>query len=124
MEQQHHHWVWAWYLIGAFLTLGWKLIRYLRTEHRKGIPLWEATGTWFFEDSVENTVSWVTTISLVWTGGAVLIDLREQQGIFSWINVVPLHNAIAFTFGGLMEVAAPSLAKNFVNWVISKMPGG
>lgn len=115
---------WIFYLLGAFLTLGWKLIRYLRHQKSLGIPTSEAFKNWIFEDSVENTVSWVTTIALVWVGGAVFIDLRSESGIFSFIQAVPMHNAIAFAFGGIMELAAPEAAKNFVKWLVSKFPGG
>jgi hypothetical protein len=114
---------WLFYLLGAFLTLGWKFIRYVRTEKQHGRPARDAIAEWFFEDSVDNTTSWFTTVSIVWCAGAVLIDLREREGIFQWIAVVPLHIAVAFAFGGLMELAAPSIAKNLVKWIISKMPG-
>lgn len=112
------------YLLGAFLTLGWKLARYVRVEKKKGIPVHDAVAQWFFEDSIENTTSWLTTISLVWCLGAVYVDLRENAGIFSFMQAIPMHYAIAFALGGIMELAAPSLAKNLVGWIISKMPGG
>lgn len=115
---------WIFYLLGAFLTLAWKCVRYVRAEKKKGIPMHDAVAQWFFEDSLENTTSWCTTISLVWCGGAVFIDLRENAGIFSFIQAVPMHYAIAFALGGIMELAAPAVAKNFVNWIVGKMPGG
>ncbi len=115
---------WVWYLTGALLTLLWKLIRYVRAEKKKGVAAHDAVMEWFFEDSTENASSWCTTISLVWVGGAIYITLRENGGIFSFVQVVPLHNAIAFALGGIMELAAPAIVRNFVSWVISKMPGG
>lgn len=118
------HRAWIWYLAGAFLTLAWKFVRYLRHENQNGVSRKEATLTWVFEDSTENTVSWVTTIGIVWCFGAVFIDLRESEGIFSFAKQIPMHKAIAFLFGGLMEIAAPTAAKNVVAWVISKLPGG
>lgn len=116
------HWKeWTAYLVGAFLTLGWKLIRYVRTEKKKGIKGHDAVMEWFFEDSIENTASWVTTIGAVWVVGAVYISRITW---FDWLNAVPLHVSIAFFFGGLMELVAPKMVRNIVTWVVSKVPGG
>jgi len=120
-EHLGHGWAWAFYLAGAVLTLGWKLVRYLRHEKKNGVPAREAFAEWVLEDSVENTVSWTTTVGFVWVFGVVYI---ERIGFLDFINVVPVHNSIAFFFGGLMELVAPQVAKQLCSWVMAHLPGG
>ena len=115
---------WIFYLLGAFLTLVWKLIRYVRHEKRNGIPARDAIAEWFFEDSAENSVSWLVTIGFVWCFGAIYVDLRDRAGVFSFIQTVPLHNSVAFFLGGVLELVAPKAAEQICTWVISHLPGG
>ena len=113
---------WMFYLLGAALTLLWKMVRYVHEEKKKGRRAKDAIAQWFLEDSIENTTSWCVTIGLVWTLGAIYISLRDNAGIFNWISVIPLHNALAFSLGGLMELIAPEVAKNIMGWLVSKFP--
>lgn len=119
-----HKSAWAFYLLGAFLTLGWKLLRYVRAEKKKGRAAHDAVAEWFLEDSAENTISWTTTIGFVWVFGTLYVELRAESGVFSFINVIPLQNSIAFFLGGLMELVAPQVAKQVCAWVLARLPGG
>jgi hypothetical protein len=121
VQNASHFAAWTWYLIGAVITLLWKLVRYLRTNKRNGIPVWEAFGTWVFEDSLDNTISWTTTIGAVWVFGSIWIEKVWDIGI---ITSVPVHNSLAFFFGGLMELVAPEVAKQIARWIRSVLPGG
>ena len=116
-----HGWAWAFYLAGAVLTLLWKLVRYIRAETAKGDSIGQAAAEWFFEDSLDNTISWTTTIGAVWLFGSIWIEHVWDIGI---ITSVPVSNSIAFFFGGVMELLAPELAKQFARWVRSLLPGG
>ena len=119
-----HKSAWAFYLLGAALTLAWKCLRYVRAEKKKGRAAHDALAEWFLEDSMANTVSWTTTVGFVWVFGTIYVELRAESGIFSFINVIPLQNSIAFFLGGLMELVAPQVAKQLCAWVMAHLPGG
>jgi hypothetical protein len=105
---------WICYLIGAIVTLAWKLSRYVYFEKKSGKPAGQSVIEWFFEKSGDNLVSWGTTIGAVWVIGSVYIN---QIGLFDWKIPLPLDNGIAFFLGALMEMIAPSLAK----WLTQKI---
>lgn len=114
---------WFWYLLAALLTLLWKFVVEVRADMKKNSwPFTRAVSNWFFEDSNDNRVSWFVTVGVVWCLGAVYIDLRGQGGIFSFVDTVPMHNAIAFFLGGAMEMIAPAAAKQFMKWFLGKLP--
>ena len=114
-----HKWAWFFYLLGALLTLAWKFVRYIHASKGHGDDFKKATMEWFFEDSIDNTVSWVTTIGAVWTFGAVYIN--RVVVFWDWLNVIPVENSIAFFFGGLMELLAPTITKSVAGFVVRKV---
>ena len=99
--------------------MAWKLIRYVRESKKHGDTTAKAIGEWFFEDSVDNTVSWVTTIGAVWVFGSIYID--RVAAWWDWMSAIPVANSIAFFFGGLMEIVAPVVVKNITKWVLDKL---
>lgn len=116
---------WVAYLAGALLTLLWKFVVEVRGDMNKNSwSIGKAVSNWFFEDSNDNRVSWFVTVGIVWTLGAIFIDLRGKGGVFSFVDTVPMHNAIAFFLGGTMEMIAPAATKQFMRWILSKLPGG
>lgn len=114
-----HKWTWFFYLSGALLTLAWKLIRYVHISKQHGDTVRKALMEWFFEDSTDNTVSWVTTIGAVWVFGSVYIDRVVVW--WDWLNAIPVTSAIAFFFGGMMEMVAPAITKSVVGYVTRKV---
>jgi hypothetical protein len=111
-------WIWVSYLSAALLVLLYKWGRYVYfAALDESKPVHEATMEWFFEASVANGVSWVVTIGVVWVFGAMYIN-QVTWSWFSWIREVPVHAAIAFLFGALMEMIAPAVVK----LIVSKIP--
>lgn len=110
--------VWISYLGAALLVLLWKWARYVYfmalTEKK---PIHDSTLEWFFEASIVNGVSWVATIGIVWSVGVMYIG-RVTWIWFSWIQEIPVHAAIAFLLGALMEMVAPAVVK----LIASKIP--
>jgi hypothetical protein len=105
---------WAWWIVGALLTLAWKLARYIYAQKKLGYSLKVSLLEWFFEDSAENAVSWITTIGAVWVLGATYID---RLTIYEVSVPLPLHNSLAFFLGGLAEFIAPNITK----WITRKL---
>lgn len=108
---------WVFYLLGAGLTLAWKLIRYCRDGRARGLGIRACLCEWLFEPTAENAFSWATTVGVVWVIGAMYVG-----GLLSEVGLVnlPVTNSIAFLIGCLAEVAAPNLVK----WLLAKLPGG
>lgn len=117
------HGVWAAYLTGAFLTLVWKWSRWCWQEMKKSGPpvstatrIRIATLQWIFEPSASNAVSWVTTFGIVWVFGVVYIS-GVSWTWFAWVREIPVHVAIAFLLGSLMEMIAPAIVKTIASRV-------
>src|SRR5512139_1954906 len=110
---------WIAYCLGAGLTLFYKWGRYVYIQHRTGLPIKQAAWDWFFEESAANYTSWITTVAVVWVGGAVYIN-KVGVGWFldKALDVIPMHIAIAFFLGNMMELVAPNVAK----WFVGKLP--
>jgi len=109
---------WLFYLLAALLTLAWKWASWCHTGKKtlqKGI--WISTKEWFDITLFEDKLSWITTIGVVWIFGVIYID-RVTWAWFGWIQEIPIHEAVAFFFGSLMEFVAPAAAK----FVLSKIP--
>lgn len=106
--------LWIAYLAAALGLLAYKYVRYLYHARRNGKTGREATLEWLFEPSVDNVVSWLTTIAVVWVVGAVYID-----SVVDYLSWVPRHPALAFLLGILAEKFAPDLAKYFVSRTVA-----
>lgn len=106
--------IWFCYILGAVLTLIWKLGRYCYAQRKAGKSVKSAILEWFFEGTADNAVSWAATIGAVWVIGSIYIN---HLGIFNIALPLPLDYSIAFTLGGVMEVAAPNLGK----WATQKI---
>jgi hypothetical protein len=118
--------IWFSYILGAILTLGFKYAKYLYDGNKTGTTSaghpWEwkdATVEWFFEGSIANGVSWVTTIGVVWVFGSAYIT-RIEWLFGDYLQSIPLDYGIAFLLGSLMELIAPAAVK----WIVSKFPFG
>lgn len=111
--------LWAWYAAGAILTLAWKFCKFYRDPQNTGKPLKSILATWFFEASAENSISWITTVGVVWCAGVMVIDKVEFVW-FETISKIPAHSAFVFLLGSLTEKFAPDAAK----YLLSKLPGG
>lgn len=111
--------LWLWYGVGAFLTLVWKLSKYIYVGKKTGKATKTLLCEWFFESSAENAISWITTIGVVWAFGFLYVGTCVMEGAV-FISKIPDVPAFAFLLGSLMELAAPAAAK----WILSKLPGG
>jgi hypothetical protein len=112
------HAVWVSYLLGAGLTLFYKWARYVWvgcSKKRKTIA--RASAEWFFEDTVSNSLSWITTVGAVWVFGAAYIN-RVVWLFGSWPQGIPVDLSIAFFLGSLLEILAPAAVK----WVVAQIP--
>jgi hypothetical protein len=108
---------WAFYLLGALLTLAWKLSKYIREQKAAGRPARQAIIEWFFEASAENAVSWITTIAVVWVIGDCY--LRRVPFLWDYLGQWPVEKSIAFLLGSIIEIIAPNVSK----WILAKLPG-
>ena len=106
---------WFFYLLGAFLTLAWKWAKYCYQNPTRSLR--QNSIVWFFEDSKENYVSWVTTIGIVWALGVSYITHVEWM-MAGFFTAIPVQDGFAFFLGSLMELMAPATIK----WIISKLP--
>ena len=114
----HKH-LWTAYLIGAILTLVYKWAKYCYEGNKLKKSMKDCTLEWFFEASLSNGISWVTTIGIVWTFGVAYID--HVVWLFGdYIKSIPLEPSIAFLLGSIMELLAPAVVK----WIMSKIPFG
>lgn len=114
-----HTRLWAWYLAGAMTALLCKFLMYYSAGKKLDKTLKMVSREWFFERSLENAVSWIATILLVWCAGVSYIDSIT----FLWadfLKSIPAHPAFAALFGFIMEYTAPNVFK----WVLSKTPWG
>lgn len=109
-------WAWTAYIIAWILSLAYKWARYVRTGKSLGKSIGCSTGEWFFEASLENGVSWVTTISSVFVVGGIYID---RLIVGTWFSGIPVHWSIAALLASLTEFWAPDFAK----WLLKKVPG-
>lgn len=107
---------WLFYILGAVLTLAWKMCRYAWIGTRNGKGLVPSLAEWFFEPSAENAVSWISTVGAVWLLGSIYID---HVILVTGLTDLPVLDSLAFLLGSLMEFTAPSVAK----WLLSKVPG-
>jgi hypothetical protein len=107
--------IWISYITGALLTLAWKLGRYVYMQRKQGVAAHTTIMDWFFEDSTDNTVSWVATIGAVWIIGSAYVSQGELLGISLSL---PLDCSVAFFLGGMMEMIAPNVAKYVVQKVL------
>lgn len=108
---------WLFYLLGAVLTLGWKLIRYCRHEKARNVPVRQLMREWFLEPTKENALSWLTTIAVVWAFGSAYIG-RVNILQSEFLKSIPVNDSFAFLFGTMMEIWAPNAAK----FILSKLP--
>lgn len=114
---EHHRSEWLCYLLGAALTLLYKWARYVWVGKTQGKSMKVATAEWFFDPSVSNTASWITTIGVVWVLGSAYID--GVVWLFGdYFKSIPVEKSIAFLLGSLIEMLAPASVK----WIVSKLP--
>ena len=104
------------YFFGAFLMLAIKYFTYIKYGRIKGESVKTSTIDWFFSPTKENAVSWITTIAIVWLGGVIYIE-KLPVPYLTDIFALPLHNAMAFFLGILVEYVAPTIMKGFVGFV-------
>jgi len=109
-------WAWFAYITALLLSLAFKWGRYVRTGRSLGKTIGDSTGEWFFEGSLANGVSWVTTLASCFVMGGIYIDRAISV---PWFSGIPVHWSIAALLSSLTEFTAPNLAK----WLISKIPG-
>jgi hypothetical protein len=109
-------WIWISYIVGALLTLvcKWSIYCYEGKKLKKKIST--CTMEWLFEKSASNSVSWATTVGVVWVGGYLYV---ERINYFV-PTTIPVAIPIAFLLGSLMEVWTPNITK----WILSRMPFG
>ena len=106
---------WSAYLAGALLTLAWKFAR----ARLNSTQSWrEFLIDWFFSPGLDNTVSWVTTVGLVWVIGVMYISRTVVWAPAGYIAGLPLHSSIAFLLGSILEFVAPNATK----WAVEKIP--
>jgi len=117
LPQVHHHLEWTFYLFGAVLALAMKWFRWTYNGSKQGKTVKESTLEWFAVDLLEDRVSWITTIGVVWVFGVVYLN-RVPFLWMNWIQSIPIEESIAFLFGSMMEWVAPAVVK----WVVAKLP--
>jgi hypothetical protein len=109
------------YIAGALLTLAWKVGRWIYADVKAGKSWKQSLTTWLFEPSADNAVSWAATIGIVWIGGSVYIS---QGSLFGIELPLPLDYGIAFFLGGVLEIAAPNLAKTATQKILDFINNG
>jgi len=108
-------WAWLAYITSLILSLAYKWARYVRTGRSLGKTIGQSTEEWFFEASLANGVSWVTTLASCFVVGGIYIDRIVDV---PWFSDLPVHWSIAALLSSLTEFTAPNMAK----WLISKIP--
>jgi hypothetical protein len=120
------HW-WA-YATGALLVLVVKVANYQVKYYRS---LTASNGSWFWRGIAEflwpktskrvegslDSVSWVTTIGIVWMLGGVVahnMDLLLPEALHDIVE----HRALAFMLGSMAEMIAPKLANTMVDNIV------
>jgi hypothetical protein len=101
--------LWLCYFLGALLSLGDKLRKYLSEGSRRGKTLRESLREWFFECSSDNVVSWGSTIGVVWLFGYYYIYKIDAETF--GFDHLPYAAPSAFLLGVLAEYWAPDVAK-------------
>lgn len=105
---------WISYILGAFLTLAYKLARTIYFERKQGKKTSEIICDWFFAPTGENATSWMATIGGVWMIGSFYIQ-RVGFPALEWLATVPIVDSFAFFLGCLAEMTVPALAKKIVS---------
>jgi len=101
---------------GTIVTLLYKYISYIRYGKKMSVSIRTATLDWFFEPSLSNAASWLTTLSASWLCSAVYVDKLAFPMLIDVFGPLPLHGAIALFSGIVTEMIAPYITK----WVIAK----
>jgi hypothetical protein len=104
------------WFVGTIGTLLYKYISYIKYGKKLGVSVKSATFDWFFEPSLSNAVSWMTTLSASWLCSAVYVDKLAFPMLIDVFGPLPLHGAIALFSGIITEMVAPYITK----WVITK----
>lgn len=102
-----------WFL-GTLGTLAYKYVSYVRYGKAKGVSLKTATLDWFFEPSLLNAASWLSTLSASWLCSTVYIEKLEFP-FLSLLLSLPLHGSVALFLGICVEMLAPFITKWLVN---------
>ncbi len=112
--------LWAWYVAGALSTLAIKWASYVYHGRKIGKSAATASREWFLEATVENAVSWTTSLAnlaIAWTVGRAYIN---RLPVWDFLGSLPLDNSISFLLGIVAEIAGP----NAMKWMLSRLPGG
>jgi hypothetical protein len=116
---ESHRSEWLCYILGAVLTLGYKLGRTIYFERKQGKQISAILCEWFFAPTLENVTSWTATVGGVWVVGSVYIE-RFGFPNLEWLVAIPVVDSFAFFLGAIAEMSVP----NFAKWIMKKMPGG
>jgi len=100
----HHEPLWAAYIFGAVLTLGFKIAHFLYEQNKLKVSFKGALTDFFFGNPQAGT-STVATVGVVWVMGGLYID-RIEFIFGSMLSAVPLHVSIAFFLGSIAEMGA------------------
>lgn len=121
---------WRAYLTGAVLVFALKVVNYQVRYYRNLLPS-KKKKPWFWQGILEfgwpkekksvkggaSSISWVTTIGIVWVLGGVVahnMDMFLPEALHN----LAVHRATAFLFGTLAEMIAPKLANTLVDNVV------
>ena len=120
--QAHYHaLVTLFFVVGALLTLGWKLVRCVRYEKTQGVKAKDALLDWFFSPTQDNAVSWVTTLGLIWCVGSIYINKITLSFLPDWADDIPVRIPFAFFIGSAAEWLAPDILKAVIGTLVNKV---
>lgn len=99
---------------GTVGVLLYKYISYIKYGKKVGVSFKQATLDWFFEPSLLNAASWLSTLSASWLCSAVYIDKISFPLLVDLLGPLQPHGAIALFLGVLTELLAPFIVKWFI----------